>query len=204
MWWVIGNWVRTEYSFELGIGYSWRIGTPCLCLPVCKILNQSEVFVWGTGVNPNKQLQAYCECGWVFLSCLAGDAWTTCFQPPMPGEISVSLQWGSGPLYSETPLMPSWWWVWGYVPPPGCSGRGWRQLFWVRDDFQLWTSQIPCLGWFGFFFKRAYKSMSTANHGEKHSLSLILLLRDKAYLLFYLLLWLVKPEEDSKCLICLS
>lgn len=50
--------------------------------------------------------------------------------------------------------------------------------------------------------------MNSVNHGEKHSLSIIFLLRDDTYLIlpFFhnLLLWIVMPDEDSKCLICFS
>lgn len=39
------------------------------------------------------------------------------------------------------------------------------------------------MGGFVFFFKTAYKSMNSVNHGEKHSLSIIFLLRDDTYLI---------------------
>lgn len=77
-----------------------------LFVPVCKkILNLRVRCLYGNR-DEAKLLQTCCECELDFLSHLAGEAWITCCHSPMPGEISVSLQWGSGPLCSEIPLMP--------------------------------------------------------------------------------------------------
>lgn len=184
------TWVRTGYSFQVGTGCFGGISTPHLCLvqdPKPKCLYGRDKF------------KHYCRLivnlGCFFLSCLAGDAWITCFQPPMPGEISVSWQWGSGLLCSEIPLMPSWWWVWEYLPQPSCLGRGWRAE--TAPLNQWWSSAVPniAVNKSNSLFLPTPREpgfyLSTINCGEKHSVSVILLLRGKEYiiLIFYLLLW---------------
>lgn len=195
------------------MGHSHGISTPCLCLSVCKkILN---LRVWCLYGNRGECKQMCCRLivnvGWVFclvwqgmheshvssLLCLGK------FQRPCSGDLghcAARFPWCHHDGECEGVCL--------HQAAQG-EGGGQRQLLWDSDDFQLfpvqwWTSQIP---WVVLvFFKRVYKSTSTVNHDEKHSYHFFASQRWGTFdsYFFYLLLCLVTPEEDSKCLIGLS
>lgn len=147
--------------------------------------SKSEVFVWEQGWNQTvagslwtwavfffvlSHLQGMHELHVASLLCLGK------FQCPCSGNLghcAARFPWcHNNGEYKSIGL------------PQAAQKEGGGQSLWASDDFQLCPmQQFPVWVDLGFFFKRPCKFMSSVNHSEKHSFSIISLFRGETYLI---------------------